>query len=295
MENIFNRLGLGTAQFGLDYGIANTSGKIKEKEASKILNFAENQGIKLLDTAKSYGKSERIIGKFLEIKKKKFKIVSKFPSLEKYSEKEIKDVFHKSLSNLKIGRIYGYLIHKFDDFIHHDSLWKALQDLKEEGVVQEIGFSIYRPEELEIILNRRIKFDLIQLPYSIFDRRFEKYFQDLKRDKIEIHTRSVFLQGLAFLEPASLKGPLKAAKTSLELLRKISQKWDIAINALCVNFPLLNQFVDKVIIGVDSLAHLRKNIEDLNLIKRIKDVNNSLDDLSIESEDVLLPYNWSKQ
>jgi len=290
-SELTKRLCLGTVQFGLDYGIANEGRKVEKGEVFEILKYAYNKGINNLDTAFSYGESENLIGEFINKSKLNFKVISKLPTVSKPDNEEgIKKIFYQSLTNLNRKDLYGYLIHKFDNFLKYDILWDILEDLKKRGYIKKIGFSLYSPRELEVLLDKRINFDIIQLPYSIFDRRFEKYFKLLRENNIEIYARSVFLHGLVFLKPDDLSKSLSGASKCIYKVNDLARKNDISINALCLNFALLNANVDKVIIGIDSLEHLKENIEDINLIQKVRDICDKLDSLNIEDEKILLPY-----
>jgi aryl-alcohol dehydrogenase-like predicted oxidoreductase len=290
---LVNKLCLGTVQFGLDYGIANRRGKIPKEEIFEILEYARKVGIDILDTAYSYGESERVIGEFIENNKSNFKIISKLPTLDGNTHEWIEKIIFDSLSKLKIKSIYGYLVHKFEDFLRNYTLWDVLESLKERKIIKKIGFSIYKTNELEMIFNRNISFDILQIPYSIFDRRFENFFPILKEKSIKIYVRSVFLQGLAFLKLDDLHDSLPKAKDYIKTLQNLSMEKEIPINALCLNFALLNTYIDKIVIGVDSLEHLKQNIEDLDFIEKVKEIYNDLDFLRIKDEDIILPYKWN--
>jgi aryl-alcohol dehydrogenase-like predicted oxidoreductase len=173
-------------------------------------------------------------------------------------------------------------------------LWDVVIGFKHERFAENIGFSIYKTDELESIFEKNIHFDVIQLPYSIFDRRFERYFLRLKERGVIILVRSIFLQGLAFLNPDTLDGNLFKARGHLSKLNGLSSDTGIPINALCLDFALLNPKIDRVVIGVDSLEHLRKNIEDLSFVNEVRNIYDKLDVFSIDEEDIILPYRWDK-
>ena len=162
-----NKLVLGTAQLGLDYGIANKSGKPEENKAFEIMKYAVENGINYFDTAYSYGNSETTIGKFLntyEAYKNKVSIITKMPSLknEKTSEKTIFNYFLESISRLKQESIYCYMIHDFSDIENNcDEIEKNFLKLKENGYIKKIGVSIYEPYQLEFLV-KYFDFDLIQ-------------------------------------------------------------------------------------------------------------------------------------
>ncbi len=291
-ERLVRRLCLGTAQFGLPYGIANTRGKITQDEAFEILEYAHSKGINTLDTAYTYGDSEETIGKFIDKNKPDFKIISKISSVDSFNSEKVKELLSESLSKLRVNKIYGYLIHKFDDFLKYEWLWGVLEDLKREHLIEKIGFSLYKPQELETLFNKGIDFDILQIPYSIFDRRFEKYFKGLKSKDVEIYARSVFLQGLVFLKPANLPRNLTNAKIYSEKLQNLALENDVSINTLCLNFVLLNPDIDRTMIGIDSSEHLKENVGNIKFIQKINDIYNQLDELKIEDEEFFLPHKW---
>ncbi|MBN1793542.1 MAG: aldo/keto reductase [Candidatus Omnitrophica bacterium] len=278
----------------MDYGIANKTGKVPRDQALNIVQYAHEAGIDTLDTAYVYGDSEEIIGHFLSGAKRAFKVVSKLPPLDdKSTLEDIEDAVKTSRDRLKIQVLYGYLIHRPRDFLQHKGLWNALETLREKGIMKKIGFSICTTEELEMIFKNNIAIDILQLPYSIFDRRFEKYFSELKERNIEIHARSAFLQGLVFLTPGALPSNLSKAKDPIEKLHKASRALHLPIHAVCINFVLLQSYIDKVVIGVDHLEHLKKNVEALKAIHKVKKAYGKLMPLEIDDEQILLPYNWN--
>lgn len=293
INNLVKKMCLGTAQFGLRYGIANRGARVSKVEAFKILESASQRGINTLDTAYAYGQSENIVGKFRMRNNNNLKIISKLPSINKFDKSRVEDLFYTSLNRLKISKIYGYLIHEFDDFLKYANIWGILEKFKKQGLIQKIGFSLYRPGELKTIIKNKVNFDIIQFPYSIFDRRFDRYFNVLKEKGIEVHARSLFLQGLVFLRPAGLPKKLIKAKVFIKKLHQIAAQEAISIDALCLNFALLNPSVDKVIFGVDNLAQLETNIGSINMAARVKNIYHKLKKLSIGDERILLPNEWN--
>ena len=117
----------------------------------------------------------------------------------------------------------------------------------------------------------------------------------LRKKKITIYVRSVFLQGLVFMEPEALPGNLKKANNYLKILRNLAVENNISVNAVCLNFVLLNSYVDKVIMGVDSLKQLERNVDSIALIKKVKNIYKNLNILNIKDENILLPHKWSYQ
>ena len=284
-----NKLVLGTAQFGLNYGINNKIGKIPKKEVFKILTYAKKNNIDTLDTAYDYGDSEKIIGQFIKKKKTSFKIISKLP---KCNSKTTRGFFLKSLAMLRQDRIYGCLIHDFNSFLKDDDCWHVLKKLKAKKKIRKIGFSLYYPKELEHLLKNEINFDIIQFPYNIFDQRFAPYFTQLKRKNIEIYIRSVFLQGLIFKKPEELKGRLSQLKNKLFFLNNLAKKENIPLSALAINFTLLNKNIHRVIIGVENLVNLKENMKSVSYYRKVKGLLHQLKKLEEKDESILLPLKW---
>ncbi|MBW2996320.1 aldo/keto reductase [Candidatus Woesearchaeota archaeon] len=280
------KLALGTVQFGMDYGI-NNRGKIPKKEVFEILGFAKENGIDVLDTAYAYGSSESVIGEFISKTNNSFKIVSKLPS------KNWENAFEESAKRLNSEKVYACLIHDFDSFLENPQIFDKLKILKQKGKIEKIGFSLYYPKEVLYLLDNNVQFDIVQVPFNIFDQRFSSVFELLKEKGVEIHVRSVFLQGLFFKNPAKLEGDFVKIKDKLSDLRSISERTGIPISALCINFALLNQDIDKVIIGVDSLENLQENIDSSKYKKKVNEVYGILSDLKEDDEGIILPINWN--
>lgn len=288
---IKNKIVLGTVQFGLDYGINNNKGKIPNEVVLKILDFAKSSQIEILDTAYLYGDSEKVIGEYIKIHGDNFKIISKLPPCK---VSEVKNVFLESLNRLNINKVYGYLVHDFKSFKEQPDIWGELLTLKREGLISKIGFSIDFTEELEFIFNCGVKFDLVQFPYNIFDRRFEKYLAKLKNLNVEIFTRSVFLQGLFFKKPESFPEGLLKLKEKIKDLYSISKLEDVSIADLCINYVLNNEEIDYIVIGVDNLDQLKQILTTNHTLGKVGQLIYQLNRLREENEDLIVPANWSK-
>ena len=250
-----NKIVLGTAQFGFDYGVNNQRGQVPQTEVFEILAAAFRLGVETLDTASMYGASENVIGKFIKKYNKKFNIISKIGNVERL---KIKPLLISSLVELGVDSFYGLLIHGFRYYANNPEIWEILKEMKSEGKAKKIGFSIYSPDELEALFQQGIELDQIQVPYNIFDRRFEPYFPILQSKGIEIYVRSIFLQGIVFMNPGDLKDNLLMLKDKIIKMNILSKQENISIASLCANFVFLNQFVDKVVFGVDGLDNFNE-------------------------------------
>ena len=291
-ENLHkSKIVLGTVQFGLDYGINNRAGKVSQSEVDKILEFAYKNGVRALDSAYNYGESEKVIGQFIRKSGLSFNIISKVP---KTDEKSIQKYLDTSLKNLGVKKLYGYLFHAFDSFKENPKLLDELIRLKKESKINKIGFSLYYPEELEYLIENKIVCDIVQVPYSLLDQRFDRLFPTAKELGIEIHTRSVFLQGLVFKDPESLETRFLPIKKNLLELRELGTKTGLSISELCLNFAAVNPHIDRLVIGVDSLANLADNVDSLlaSKAKLAEGVYTQLANLRCDDEEVILPTNW---
>lgn len=297
MEDITTKkLCLGTAQFGLDYGVSNTRGTISKDEVFEILQYAQNKGVRELDTAYSYGSTEKTIGEFIQTTKSDLLIISKVPQLNKKNgDRSVKEYCCETLERLHQSRLFGYLVHSFNDIITHKWLWPEMESLKKAGHALKIGVSIYMPEQLESLLSNNIHFDILQVPYNLFDQRFNGYFPRIKRMNIEIYARSVFLQGLFFLNMTRIENDFLPAKNMINKLNTISLDYKIPINALCLCFVLLNPFIDRVILGVDSLEHFKEDMASLEYIDKIKNIYKPLESLRLDNEEIIIPTRWKER
>jgi aryl-alcohol dehydrogenase-like predicted oxidoreductase len=289
MNSYFSKLALGTVQFGLSYGINNKRGQIPKPEIFEILNKAFSAGIDSLDTAGAYGESEEIIGEFIKKEKKHFKIISKLTK-----NASVNVAIENSLRSTGRDFLDGYLLHSFDEFKKNSRLWEDLQEAKKAGKVKRIGFSLYYPEELQYILEKDIGPDIIQVPYNVFDRRFEPYFNKLKVMGVEIHTRSAFLQGLFFIEPDKLSEYFKSIKEKAVFLHGLADESKVPLYAVLLNYVMQNPDIDRAVVGVDGLKHLREILSCEKYNDQTKLMMDELNTLKENNEDILLPSKWKK-
>ena len=287
MDN--NKIALGTTQFGLDYGISNKTGQIPESQVFEILNESIRSGINVLDTAYAYGNSEQVIGDYVKEHGNVFKIVSKLPECD---PKDVKNIFESSLKRLDVDSLYGYMCHSFQHYRDNPEIWAILRDLKSDGKIEKIGLSLYYPSELEYIIENKVDVDIIQVPYNIFDRRFEQYFPVLKKMRVEIFVRSVFLQGLVFKNPSELDDHFVKMKYKITQLHLLAAELNISIAALCLNFTILNEFVDQVVVGVDCMQNLKDIVSSSNHLFDVKNNLLNLNSFREDDEKIILPINW---
>jgi aryl-alcohol dehydrogenase-like predicted oxidoreductase len=294
-----NKLVIGTANFGLQYGINNSEGKLKSNKIKQLLLYANKNGIENIDTANAYNNAEETIGDIIS-NKMNFNITTKISG---YTAGMMATEIAESFVNLKVKKIYGLLHHNFNNFKKCSKINKDFfLSYKDKYYCEKIGFSIYKPSELEWLFENNINFDIIQIPYSVFDRRFEQYFEKLKSRNIEIQARSIYLQGLAFKNPNDLSNHFNNAKKQLENLCYYTNK-KYTISDLCLGFLMMNKYIDKIVTGIDNIEQLKKNIEISNKYKYDteleKDFNikynlDYYNIFEIKDEDILIPSRWPK-
>lgn len=280
------KLALGTVQFGLNYGVANQTGQVSALEVVGILETALNAGIKVLDTAISYGESEACLGR---AGVEGFKVVTKLPALE--GTPNIAGMVERSLERLAVPRLHGLLLHRSSDLAGANGSWlhDALLDLKQRRLVEKIGVSIYDPRELETILDR-FEMDIVQSPYNVFDRRLVSsgWLGRLKDAGVEVHTRSTFLQGLLLMDRA--QRPEKFARWN-----ELWTRWDgwleqagTSAIAASLGFVCDNDAIDHVLVGVDGRTQLAE------IIKALQARPPQVPDwVASDDLDLINPVNWN--
>ena len=165
------KIGIGTAQFGLRYGVNNTEGIPDLDEIRNILNTARDNDVQIIDTAISYGDAHIKLGR---IGVKDFKIATKIPRIEEKTESKIRHNIMKSdentLTDLKIESIHRLFLHHSDDYVNHKIVvQKTIDELKAAGKIEEFGISIYRPNDI-IGASKDIYVDAYQVPMNLLDR-----------------------------------------------------------------------------------------------------------------------------
>jgi aryl-alcohol dehydrogenase-like predicted oxidoreductase len=278
-----SRLALGTVQFGLDYGISNTSGQVPIEEARKILELAKEHDIDTLDTASGYGNSERVLG---EIGINDFQIVTKTTSLQ-LGIANVLQSFHQSLADLNTANVDGLLIHNIDEIKdkQFDALYEELEKLKQDKIINKIGFSTYTPDQVDFLLDN-FDFDLIQVPFNVFDTRLIDggQLQALKNQNIEVHARSVFLQGL-LLDFKHLGNYFSKWTKEFDSYQETVQDSELSLLEYALNFALNTSELDKVLVGVDNANQL------LDIVNS-STMSVNLNEFSINDVGLLNPVYW---
>jgi aryl-alcohol dehydrogenase-like predicted oxidoreductase len=285
---------LGTVQFGVSYGVSNTSGKTTIQEASDILNYAWKNEINTIDTASNYGNSESVIGELTG--KNKWNIITKTPSLDNCIDirdciKSIDISLEKSLHYLGVGSVSALLIHSANDLLDSKGfqLFNHMKHLKDMGLVEKIGVSVYAYDQIDYILGN-YEVDIIQLPVNILDQRLIEsgHLAKIKQYGVEIHARSVFLQGLLLMPLCKLPNHFSKVSDSINRFLMHSHERSLSSVELALGFVQDIQEIDKVVVGANTVNQLIEIIDASNVKVNYKEYT----DLSLSDPYYLNPSNW---
>ncbi len=271
MSSIHRKLGLGTAQFGMAYGVTNRSGRVKRHELDEIITTADRYGIEVFDTAPAYDQSEAVLGEYAS-SRKGMRIVTKTPHFNA-PEATVADLdllrstFEQSVKHLQVDSVHGLLLHNGANLLRPDShlLWAGLEALKSENKVRRIGVSVYTPEELMGILDS-FPIDIVQLPASILDQRFGRcgLIKQLSEAGVEIHVRSAFLQGVLLSDPSTLGEYFNPLKPHLMSLREAAADAGMSMLQMTLNYVLHMREIGTALVGVDGVAQFQEILDSVD-------------------------------
>ena len=284
------KIALGTAQFGLPYGIANQAGQVTRSAAKAMMQVAAANGIDTLDTAIAYGESEACLG---EVGTQGFKLVTKLPAVPAGCDGIrgwVQAQVNASLTRLGVKAVYGLLLHRPEQLLNADgaAIYHTLQGLKEAGLVQKIGVSVYAPGELQG-LSSRYQFDLIQIPFNLVDRRVQTtgWLRRLKEEGVEIHTRSAFLQGLLLMPQAVRPAKFSPWSDLWNTWHEWLSRHSVSAVQACLAFPLSFSEIDRVVVGADSVSQLEQIVSAAASAAPI-----DFPALSCDEENLINPARW---
>ena len=290
------RIGLGTVQFGMNYGVSNRGGRPSESEVAAILARAIARGVGYLDTAPAYGDAEALLGRLLP-EGHGLRIVTKTPPVadtivERRHCLQWLQSFERSLERLRTDSLYGLLVHQAADLGKPgwEHLVEALHALKSRGMVGRIGVSVYDEQQLDLA-ESRFRVELVQLPLNALDRRpiVSGLLDRLKARGSEIHARSVFLQGLLLMPPSGLPEYFAPVRTALARLHDEWGQRGLSPLAACLAFVLRQPEVDAAVIGVNSLAEFD---EIADVVARYAEVGDDFAGLPEIPPQYLDPSRW---
>jgi aryl-alcohol dehydrogenase-like predicted oxidoreductase len=286
-------IAIGTAQFGYKYGI-NYKKKTSFFEKKKIITQAEFDGFKFIDTSPVYGDAENVIGRILK-PNHSFNIITK-TTLAKGSNinynliEDFKKNFFLSLKKLKQTNIYALLIHNSDDLFKKNSekLYRAIKSLKDNKLIKKIGVSVYEKREIDAVL-RHYDFDIFQIPCNILDQRLiqDGTLEILDKKNIEMHARSVFLQGLLLMKVNELPNYFKPIYLKLSSWHKKLKDNNISPVNAALSFAMNLKKFKSIIVGFNNY----KQFQQVSSYKFIK-LPFLTDDLICNNRKYIDPRYW---
>lgn len=260
-----SRLCIGTANFGLEYGIANKSGKLSDTAIKAILKLAQVNNIVSFDTAEAYGDSSARLSNGVNSEVKITSKISIFPTTINKIETAFEEKINKLLKSFPNHKVDTLLLHNPDVLVGNPGrqITNLMLEAKKAGYMKKIGISLYCPSTLEKIKDN-FNFDVIQAPFNVFDQRIfnSGWVTRLIKQNVRIQTRSTFLQGLLLIKPSDL--PFSAS----DKMRNMLNTWasfhkhsKYSAETICLKYALNQRWIDEVIVGVDSVKQLSRLIE----------------------------------
>ncbi len=287
LSNPAEKFALGTVQFGISYGISNDLGIPDDSELCRIFDIAFLNGITILDTALAYGNAEERIGILTE---NRFNVVTKFVNVA--NKLALKDSLEQSIKRIKTEQLYAFMAHNSNELISNPDLWDFLCAEREKGRIKKIGYSLYTTDQLEQLLLLEMKPDIVQLPYNLIDRKFESYLPELNSYGTEVHIRSVFLQGLFFMDTESLPEKLQPLKSTLLEIKRLCKENNLTIAQLLLSYVNHHPLINKIVVGVASARQLLENISDIATEHLSNDLLEQIKMINVADAELLNPVNW---
>lgn len=284
-----NKIILGTVQFGIPYGVNNSQGMPGRQQALDMLAFAADNGVSMLDTAEAYGEAEAVIAEYHRQAGDRFSIISKFKGqaqLEAYTRSKI--------ALLGVDQLYSYMFHSFKEYAENPALMDELKSLKTKGLIQKTGISVYDNNELEAVTGDA-DIELVQLPFNLLDNHSQRgaLLEKAKEAGKEIHVRSVFLQGLFFKDTGAFPTKLAPLAPYVRKLQQLAAVHEVPVGQLALNYALAQPYIDKVLIGVDSVEQLRENLHAIwPATPAYRHLFEQVNSIAVEETALLNPVNW---
>ena len=295
-----SNFGLGTVQFGLDYGF--TKRKTQE-EVNDILNVAVENDINLIDTAREYGDSEEKIGVFNKEFDNDFVIATKLSLIDdlnnlsySFLKNHIQQSVNDSLSNLNLENIPILQLHQVDMGLYNNSdFWSCIEDIKQDKLIDNFGVSVYDTDDTQFLLeNHGDIIDYIQIPYNIFDRRFDSVFEQIKINNIDVISRSTFLKGIIPSPVDNVPSELNDIIPYKLKLESASENAGVRVDELATLFVYYNKNISSTIFGVNSPEELKNNIDTIKQFDESILDEIDFNELSISEVKLIDPRQWNE-
>ncbi|MCF2859374.1 aldo/keto reductase [Pseudoalteromonas sp. SMS1] len=291
------RLALGSVQFGLDYGVSNTSGQPPLDEVEKILRLAVQSNIDVVDTAIAYGQSHAVLGKLKHVCHH-LNIVTKLPPLQASSFdsdscEAYQNMLLDSFDTLNCDEIYGVLFHQSADIIKAGNrpLLDSLEMFKKQGKIRKIGVSLYSNNNMDDLLSVQ-SIGLVQLPFNAFDTFFANkgYLKEFNAREIEVHVRSAFLQGLLLMALEDMPSYFAPWRKQLTNFKNIATEFSASSLELALAYVLKHDEIDKIVIGVNSEQELQQILSAYHQAEQLS--KQFLPDISVSDSQLTNPAHW---
>ena len=287
------KLALGTAQFGLSYGVANQNGQVDLEAGRKIVRMAAARGIDTIDTAIAYGESEQRLG---DIGVGDFKIITKLPAIPTECvniSAWVSQNLTASLKRMNLSKLDGVLLHQPSQLLEKrgQEIYDALTQVKSAGLVNKIGVSIYSPLELDSII-QTFDIDIVQAPLNLIDRRLvtSGWLRQLHERCIEVHIRSVFLQGLLLMKRGQIPVTFERWSTIWNTWHNSLAHHNLSALTACLQYPLSLPEVNRVIVGVDNAAQLLELVDS----HQINVPQHDWKSIACDDEELINPSKWNQ-
>lgn len=284
------KLVLGSAQFGMSYGVTNLNGVPTAPALQALLERARNAGIGLIDTSPAYGESEVVLGRLGA--GQSFGFITK--TLASGSSPDVASMVsqvHRSVSHLRQQAIYGLLFHNADILASDagTTLFDAARQLKDDGLVKKLGVSVYNADQIETVLTR-YEIDLVQLPINLLDKRLivSGALDRLKNRGVEVHARSAFLQGVLLSTPGELPERVAKLRPYVEKFRERLAELTLSPVQACLGFLDSMESIDRIVVGVTTASELTEILSAMESSAQC----NSFGDLAIDDPNLLDPRFW---
>ena len=289
---------LGSAQFGLDYGVTNSFGRVPQSEVKKILECAESNGINYFDTAYDYGNAEYLLGLYLSKNSKvstKISLPKSITSIDLDVISYMDKCFKTSLSNLARDHVECLYLHNSNmlTLAGSELVLEWLSKIKALQLAKTVGVSIYETKELSIASGDL--FSAFQLPASIYDQRSLEYVQSNKStsDNVSFHARSVFLQGLLLTNPDKWPSWInESARSMHRRLWSLSLHTNVSLKKMSIDFFKKNNNFSSILFGVTSLCELEELLYASESQTNFWDNSYNYSDWKLPSQPLLDPRTW---
>lgn len=289
---------LGSVQWGMPYGIANRSGQPARDEVASLLQLAGEAGIATIDTARAYGEAEAVIG---ELAGQDWRVVSKLAlSLGEPQARDealvaaARDSLETSLRTLRRERLDVLMLHRAE---HRDiaggAVWQVLREAREAGRIGRLGYSAARPEQAMAALDDP-EVEIVQVATNLLDQRLLRagFFERAAARGLEVHVRSVFLQGVAFLDPRWLPADLDGLRAPMRRIRRWARERGLEPAAVFLHFARTLP-VDALVVGCERHWQLESNLGFLESEIDERELAQLAREVGVEHEALVDPSRWA--